>query len=117
MPIYIDFHYTSGFVVTGFEVTETARHLGYPKVCWMIPTKWDRIHHDIDPETHENTQKARAAVVATGIPEQCLARFEKFPNKEYPLMVINLFLTACGLPRLPPRAGSLTMLCRLAGIW
>ncbi|KAG8681616.1 hypothetical protein FRC11_000895 [Ceratobasidium sp. 423] len=45
-----------------------------PEVYWMIPAKTDREKSDIDPETHESTQRLKAAIVATGIPEQYLSR-------------------------------------------
>ncbi|KAG8732967.1 hypothetical protein FRC11_009653 [Ceratobasidium sp. 423] len=135
-------HYTSGFVLTGDEVIELAKHLNItlndpqdllyhysaawaisrhmfakdkllelfnlqpvdlikiepgvpgphsdPEVYWMIPAKSDYEKYDIDPETHESTQKLKAAIVATGIPEQYLSRFETYPNKEYPWTVVNI---------------------------
>ncbi|KAG8728138.1 hypothetical protein FRC11_011743 [Ceratobasidium sp. 423] len=61
-----------------------------PEVYWMIPAKTDREKYDIDPETHESTQGLNAAIVATGIPEQYLSRFETYPNKECPWTVVDI---------------------------
>ncbi|KAG8738030.1 hypothetical protein FRC11_001664 [Ceratobasidium sp. 423] len=61
-----------------------------PEVYWMIPAKTDREKYDIDPETHESTQRLKAAIVATGIPEQYLSRFDTYPNKEWPWTVVDI---------------------------
>ncbi|GAB1517061.1 hypothetical protein RhiTH_000104 [Rhizoctonia solani] len=61
-----------------------------PPGCFVIPTIRNYKKNDTDPETDENTQKVKAAILGVGVPEKYLCHFETYPNEKHPTTLVGI---------------------------